>query len=425
MTKFLSVISCLLLTVQSFAHPMPNSVLAFSVNDKNIVCNLQLPLKELQFAVGFDVTNNTENLFKNHYKTIETYIQNHFYIQGESEKKWQMTVAEMQLETTSESDMEMHQKIICKIIFKPDPKDNSRQFAIFYDGIMHQLVTHKAIVSIKQDWQNGIVGHQNSEIGLIAVDLSTNTVKPFVVNLRSGSNWTGFQAMFWLGIDHIAEGIDHLMFLLLLLLPAPLLVVSHKWSIAQGWKNSFIKIIKIVTGFTIGHSVMLFLGTMQWFETPTLLVEILIAMSILITAIHAIKPIFYKHEIWVAIGFGLIHGLAFSQTLVELELTSTKMFLSLLGFNLGIEAMQMFVVVMVMPWLVYLSQNKSYHFFRIAFAAFGMIASVGWIAELLTDTSNFISNFMSKIPSIAKWLVLILIIFSLMQYIFIKTRKNI
>ena len=424
MNKFYLLFICLLSSVNALPHAAPNSVLEFVIADKQVICTLKLPLKELQFTVNFDVTNNTESLFENHYLEIQQYVQNHFYIKGQDAAKWQLKIVEMKLETSSESAVNDHQDLIIKIIFSPNLKGNTRNFIVFYDGIMHQLVTHKAIVYIKQDWQNGIVGHQNSEIGSISADALNGIVEPFAINLETGNNWKGFKAMFLLGMDHIAEGVDHLMFLLLLLLPSPLLVTARKWDKPQSWKSSFIKILKIVTGFTIGHSVTLFLGTLQWIETPILFVEILIALSIFITACHAIIPIFYKREILIAVAFGLIHGLAFSQTLIELELTSTKMFLSLLGFNLGIEAMQLLVIIVIMPILVYLSQNKTYHIFRIVFAIFGMIASVGWITELLTDSPNIISTGMAKIPKIGIWLYLLLLSLCLVQFIVIKKRKT-
>lgn len=424
MHKKLFLLICLIFCVKAMPHAMPNSVLEFAITDDKVVCHLKLPLKEFQFAVGFDVTNDTDNLFENHQQKLEDYIQNHFHIIGKNGDKWQIQLTEMLLETSIESDGGIYKELSIKLIFIPKQNESTRNFTIFYDAILHQLVTHKAIISIKQDWQNGIVGHQNSEIGMISVDFSNNEIKPFLVNLEVGNNWKGFKAMFWLGIDHIADGVDHLMFLLLLLLPSPLLVISQKWNKSQGWKISLWKILKIVTGFTIGHSVTLFFGTMQWFETPILIVEILIMISIFITAIHALRPIFYKREIVIAVVFGLIHGLAFSQTLVELELTSTKMFLSLLGFNLGIEAMQLFVILMVMPFLIYLSQNKYYHIFRMIFAVFGMIASIGWISELLTDTPNLVSELLSKIPQIAKWLVLLLVVLSVFQFRILQKAKN-
>lgn len=62
------------------AHPMPNSVIALDINPSSIRCELQLPLKELQYAVPFDVTNNTTELFSRHEMELSDYIRSHFSI---------------------------------------------------------------------------------------------------------------------------------------------------------------------------------------------------------------------------------------------------------------------------------------------------------------------------------------------------------
>ena len=110
------------------------------------------------------------------------------------------------------------------------------------------------------------------------------------------------------------------LFLLVLLLAAPLLINNKKWGNFGGIKYSLIRLIKIITAFTIGHSITLLLGAINWINVPTQPIEILIAFSILISAIHAIYPIFPQKEAYIAAGFGLIHGLAFATTLSDLNL---------------------------------------------------------------------------------------------------------
>jgi hypothetical protein len=101
----------------------------------------------------------------------------------------------------------------------------------------------------------------------------------------------------------------------------------------------------------------------------------LIACSILVTAIHAIRPIFPGREAQVAAGFGLVHGLAFASVLADLKLTAAPIALSILGFHLGIELMQLFVIVLTAPWLILLSLTPAHRWVRTGGALLAAIAA--------------------------------------------------
>jgi HupE / UreJ protein len=206
---------------------------------------------------------------------------------------------------------------------------------------------------------------------------------PFHVNLEQGTNWKGFQSMLLLGMEHIRLGYDHLLFLFLLLLSAPLSMVDRNWSHYLGHKESLKILIKIITAFTIGHSIALLFGTLGYNPFPTQWVEVTIAISITITAIHLMKPIIYNKELWIASGFGLIHGLAFSEVLIRLGLNNAQLAISLLGFNLGIELMQLLLVFIILPFILLLCnyQFKFYQSFRILIAIASIFISFYWIVD--------------------------------------------
>ena len=138
-----------------------------------------------------------------------------------------------------------------------------------------------------------------------------------LTNVRERMGGAGFSSLYRLGVRHIADGTDHLLFLLTLLLPAPLLVCGTRWGGVANTRNSALRILKIVTAFTIGHSVTLALAALGFVHVPSRPVEVLIAVSILVSAIHALRPLFPGREAGLAAFFGLIHGLAFAATLAE------------------------------------------------------------------------------------------------------------
>ena len=168
---------------------------------------------------------------------------------------------------------------------------------------------------------------------------------------------------------HIADGTDHLLFLLALILPAPLVAAGGRWGGYAGGRTALRRIVKVVTAFTLGHSITLVLGALGWARLPGAVVESVIALSILVSAVHALVPIFRGREVFIAGGFGLVHGLAFAATLADFGLDPWTMASSVLGFNLGIEAVQLLVILAAMPWLVLLARSRVYGPFRIAGAA--------------------------------------------------------
>ena len=91
---------------------------------------------------------------------------------------------------------------------------------------------------------------------------------------------------------HIAEGTDHLLFLLVLLLPAPLVVSGLRWGPPAGVRRSLLRILGIVSAFTLGHSITVALAALNAINVPSRPVEVLIAVSILVSAVHAYRPIF-------------------------------------------------------------------------------------------------------------------------------------
>ena len=200
--------------------------------------------------------------------------------------------------------------------------------------------------------------------------------------------WSGFGSVVQLGIRHIARGTDHLLFLLVLLLPAPLLVSGRRWSGRADVKQGVVRLVRIVTAFTIGHSLTLAAAALGWLHAPSAAIEVLIAVSILVSATHALRPIFPGREAYVAGGFGLVHGLAFATIISATGLDTWHLALTVFGFNLGIELMQLVVVLATMPWLLLLAPTPAYGFVRAFGAVIAGVAALGWIGERAFGLAN-------------------------------------
>ncbi|WP_422923434.1 PepSY-associated TM helix domain-containing protein [Singulisphaera sp. PoT] len=184
-----------------------------------------------------------------------------------------------------------------------------------------------------------------------------------------------------------------------MILPAPLVATGRRWGYYAGAKPAIERVIKVVTAFTIGHSITLVIGALGWASLPSAIVESVIALSILVSAGHALVPIFRGREVYIAGGFGLAHGLAFASTLTGFGFDSLTLVSSVLGFNLGIEAFQLLVIFLMMPWLLLLARSRAYGPFRVIGASLTAIAAAAWFAERAFGTANPIAPIVEAIAS--------------------------
>ena len=162
------------------------------------------------------------------------------------------------------------------------------------------------------------------------------------------------------GVWHIWIGFDHILFLLCLLLPVVLVHQAGKFTGVTHFRESLREVLWVVTSFTVAHSITLSLAALGYIALPSRLVESAIALSVVLAALNNLKPV-VEHRRWmVAFGFGLIHGFGFASVLAELGLPSETLVLSLLGFNLGVEAGQLAIVAVFLP-LAYILRNTVFY----------------------------------------------------------------
>ena len=396
-----------LVPYQLFAHQTPTTIVLLDVTPQNVAMELQLPLSELELAFGHELMKNPETVLERFGPQLKEYLKAHIHLYVAQDKPWLMNVTNLRMDKGEQpASGPPYWEVLAQLVLTPQPNENTRHFFLDYDVILHQVINHAAFVSIRNDWETGHTGQELTEAGVIHWDMSDNAIHPLEVNLEKGNLWTGFRNMVTLGMQHIKEGTDHLLFLLVLLLPSMLLVNSNHWSRFGGTRYSILHLLKIVTAFTVGHSITLLIGALGILKLPTRPVEILIAFSILVSAIHAIRPLFPGKETYVAAGFGLIHGLAFASILSNLHLGGGVMALSILGFNIGIEAMQLLVVAVVVPWLILLSSTALYKVVRITGAGFAGIAALAWMIERYTNQANVVTAMVEKIMAAAPWIIL-------------------
>jgi hypothetical protein len=200
------------------------------------------------------------------------------------------------------------------------------------------------------------------------------------------SAWTQFRAYVGDGIEHIATGFDHLLFLVALLLPSVLVRNGRRWEPVTSFPRALRNVAGTVTAFTAAHSITLTLATLSVVSLPSRLVESLIALSVLLTAIDNLWPILPRRRWQVAFAFGLLHGFGFASVLADLQLPPSSLALSLFGFNVGVEIGQLVLVLLLVP-LVYLARG-TWMYPRVGLTSASALIAVlsgGWLIERSLD----------------------------------------
>jgi len=189
------------------------------------------------------------------------------------------------------------------------------------------------------------------------------------------------------GVHHIGEGTDHILFLVTLLLVAvwrrP---AASSWEPRAGWGEVLTEAAKLVTAFTVAHSVTLALSTFGVVAPPSRWVESLIALSVLAAAIDNLIPILPQRR-WAVVGvFGLVHGFGFAGVMQDLGLQGAEVIWPLLGFNLGVEAGQLMLVAAFLPVAFALRRTWAYRVVgvQLGSACIAGLAAV-WLFERSTD----------------------------------------
>jgi hypothetical protein len=179
------------------------------------------------------------------------------------------------------------------------------------------------------------------------------------------------------GIRHIWAGTDHILFLLALLLPAVLGRRGSDWIPSDGLGQVASEVLKVVTGFTVAHSLTLALAGLGLVHLPSRFVETAIAVTVVLAALNNLRPI--AHARWpVAFCLGLLHGFGFSGVLGDLGVGGARLVTALLGFNAGVEIGQAAIVAGFLPLAYALRRTWLYRRVVLGFGSLA-IASIAMV----------------------------------------------
>jgi hypothetical protein len=324
------------------AHIASNGFLSLRVDRSQISGALELAIRDGELAVGLDRDGDgkvTWGELRAGQTALQTYVLEHLRLVG-ADGACAMGFGPVQVnERVDGNYLWLPISAVCASV----PK----RLSIDYRVLDAEDPSHRGLLTLSA---NGAT--QTAVLG------GASGVRLF--ELDHPSPWSAFVEYLRAGIWHIWSGIDHLLFLLSLLLPAVLVRRQSRWEAVPMAAPAFANIVKVVTAFTLAHSITLSLAAFDVIRLPGRLTESVIAASIIIAALNNVFPRITEGRWRIAFAFGLLHGFGFASVLAEMGLPKGARLISLVAFNLGVETGQLAVVLAVMP-LAYLLRSTSFY----------------------------------------------------------------
>jgi hydrogenase/urease accessory protein HupE len=237
----------------------------------------------------------------------------------------------------------------------PSPDGNLKNAAVF----------RKAAADAPEAVPSG----QTSDKGIANSASHGQTSGPVLNNSAKKSVWATIREFIVLGIEHILIGYDHIAFLL------ALIVVGL----------SAREVLKIITAFTVAHSITLLLAALQIVSLGSRFVETVIALSICYIALENLFRKEVKYRWLITFCFGLIHGFGFASVLKDFIVGKSDLVLSVLSFNVGVEIGQLMIFVVMLPGLHFLKNRMEFRIVTAGASVAIFVLGFAWLVERLFD----------------------------------------
>ena len=254
------------------------------------------------------------------------------------------------------------------------PLQIETEYQYLYDGFEP---THRGLLVIENNPRTKTVDNE-SQVALIFGPGSERQALSL-----NGTPWYEVMSAFIKhGVWHIWIGFDHILFIISLLLPSVMILRAGGWEPVGDFKSAFMFVVKVITLFTVAHSVTLSLSALGIVKLPVRLVEAVIAVSIIVVALNNIYPVFNRRIWLVVFGFGLFHGLGFANVLAPLGAERSSLLTALIGFNVGVEIGQLAIIAVVFPLFFMMRNWRSYQFQVLGLGSAALIlVSSFWFVE--------------------------------------------
>ena len=350
------------------AHKPSDSYLTLRLDGGQVTGQWDMALRDLDYAIGLDSDNDgviTWRELRDHHAAIASYAFSRLAV-ADAGKACALRVVEHLVDDHSDGAYEI-------LRFAADCPGGAKDVAVKYDLLFDVDPQHRGLLRVEEE------GRTHTAV----LSPGRNTWSPADASV---SKWRTFLDYLHEGIWHIWTGFDHMLFLAAVLLPAVLRSQSGRWAVVATFREALAEVLKVVTAFTLAHSITLTLAVLGWITLPSRLVESAIAASVVAAALNNLYPVVNKRLWMVAFAFGLIHGLGFANALAELGLPRHALAVALASFNVGVEIGQLAIVSTFLPVAYLLRGHWLYPRLALGLGSFVIVgvASV-WLLERSLD----------------------------------------
>lgn len=360
----------------AWAHKPSDSYLSLVIDPEDtaqIRGQWDIALRDLDFVLGLDADDNgaiTWGELRGKQGAISSYALTRLSLQTERQA---CTLRADDLLADQHSD-----GAYAVIIFSGHCPRPVNTLAIDYRLFFDVDRQHKGLLKLQSGGAAGTAAATSS-----AVFAADQPQRQFEIGATAEkSRWHYFGQYVEEGTWHIWIGIDHILFLISLLLPAVMYWRYQRWEPVAVFKPAFWEVLKVVTAFTLAHSITLSAATLGWVSLPSRVVESVIALSVVLAALNNLFPRVERARWAVAFGFGLIHGFGFASVLADLGLPDSALLVALLGFNLGVELGQLAIVAAFLPAAYLIRRSLFYRAFVLTGGSLLIAGIAGlWFAE--------------------------------------------
>lgn len=348
----------------ALAHKPSDSYLAISVEGADVRGQWDIALRDLDFAIGLDDNGDgdiTWGEVKAHQSDIAAYSL--------ARLKLRSGGADCPVHATGFLADDHSDGAYSVMRFEGACKAEAETLSISYSLFADLDPQHKGLLRLEHGG--------GTRTGIFSPERATQSFE-----LEKISALTQFLDYAREGVWHIWIGYDHILFLLSLLLPAVLAFGSGRWQAVDRFAPAFWDVFKIVTSFTVAHSITLSLAALGVIALPSRLVESAIATSVVLAALNNVFPLVHGRRWMVAFFFGLVHGFGFASVLRDLGLPQNALLIALVGFNVGVEGGQLAIVSAFLP--VAFALRATWLYRRLVFIggslAIAVVAGI-WLVE--------------------------------------------
>ncbi|MDH4280268.1 MAG: HupE/UreJ family protein, partial [Acidimicrobiia bacterium] len=338
------------LTSAASAHSGDQTYLYIDVTPSTLAGRVEAPIPDVRTALGISEDVGNHAVIDGYSDEIVAYLNDHMVF-GADGQQWDTSFGELSVFFSEANEADDNYLIAPFTVAVTDTVP--RNFDLRFDPFVDEVDGRSSLLLVANDWAGGVI--ENGWESLATFDGNS---REQVVDLGQPSWFKNLTASVKQGVNHIQTGPDHILFVLVLLLPA-VLVFDSRWWPTSGFQASLWRVLKIVTMFTVAHSITFTLAGLGILPLPpSKLVEFIIALSIAAAALHNIRPVFANREWLLSFTFGLFHGMGFASLVEGLDVSRSTQLISLLGRNIGIEIGQTVVVLLLFPALYLLRRTR-------------------------------------------------------------------